>query len=78
MQNNDLSTMTENEKDFLDLFSKADDEGKLFIANLLMCFVSGGDAFFKEFEAIPPQDRDGARACVNKWILIIGQKAQEH
>lgn len=62
------TTLTENEEEFIDLVSKADEDGKIFIFNLLTCFVSGGDAFTKELETIPPQDRDGVRACVDKWI----------
>ena len=63
-------TLTKSEREFIQVYRDADEEGKLFIWDLLACFVSCGDAFIQEIQAVQG-DKAAMSAVVAKWKVTI-------
>lgn len=57
------------EREFLQLYRDADEGGKLFIWDLLICANCGED-FFREIQAVQG-DKEAMRAVVAKWKVTI-------
>ena len=57
------------EREFLQLYREADEGGKLFIWDLLIC-ASCGEDFFREIQAVQG-DKEAMRAVVAKWKATI-------
>ena len=63
-------TLTKSEREFIQVYRDADEEGKLFILDMLICAATCGEAFFKELQATP-QEPAALRAVVGKWKATI-------
>ena len=64
--------LTETDKEILKLWDNADEDGKNFIFDALICTVVGGDAFLKEIQTyLEAGDKDAMRACVANWKTAI-------
>lgn len=59
-------TLTKSEREFIQAFRDADEEGKLFILDLLCCTVRFGEDFLKDMQTVQG-DRDAMIAVVSKW-----------
>lgn len=57
------------EREFLQFYRDADESGKLFIVDLVACFVNCGDAFIQEIQAVQG-DTAAMRAVVAKWKVL--------
>ena len=62
--------LTKYEREFLQLYRDADESGKLFIWDLLICSASCGEDFFQEIQAVQG-DKEALRAVVAKWKATI-------
>ena len=58
--------LTENEREFVKLFRESDEEGKLFMWDLLCCTGIFGEDFLKDMQTVQG-DRDAMIAVVSKW-----------
>lgn len=63
-------TLTKSEREFIQVYRDADEEGKLFIFDMLICAATCGEEFFKELQATP-QEPAALRAVVAKWKATI-------
>lgn len=63
--------LTKYEREFLRLYRDADESGKLFIWDLLICSASCGEDFFQELQAAVTDDKETIRAVVTKWKATI-------
>lgn len=64
--------LTETDKEILKLWDNADEDGKNFIFDMLICTVAGGDDFLKEMQTyLEAGDKDAMRACVANWKTAI-------
>lgn len=61
---------TAQEREFLQVYRDASEEGKLFIFDMLLCAATCGEEFFQELKATP-QEPAALRAVVAKWKATI-------
>ena len=54
------------EKELIRIFRDADAEGKTIILDMLFCFVSCGEEFVQEIQAVEG-DKEAIKAVVAKW-----------
>ena len=59
--------MTPEQREFIQLYQEADKDTKMFLADLLLCFVGCGDDFIEEITAVKG-DAVAMRAVVDKWL----------
>ena len=62
--------MTNTEKEFIQIYQDASEEGKLFIFDMILCAATCGEGFFKELQATP-QEPAAIKAVVTKWKATI-------
>ena len=63
--------LTKYEREFLQLYRDADESGKLFMWDLLICAASCGEDFFQELMVAVKDDKAAIRAVVAKWKATI-------
>lgn len=67
--------MASREKELLELWEKADSDGKTFMLQTLFCFTTFGEPFYKEIQALlEKEDREGMKEAVQKWIKTATKK----
>ena len=63
-----MTTMTTNERKLIKFFREADEDGKMYILQMLTCFLVFGDDFITEMkELIDKSDKNGMKECVARW-----------
>ena len=65
--------LTASEEKFIQLFRESDEEGKLFMLDLLCCTVSFGEDFLKDMQIVQG-DRDAMIAVVSKWKTTVQER----
>ena len=58
--------LTTSEEKFIQLFRESDEEGKLFMLDLLCCMALFGEDFLKDMQAVQG-DIDAMITVVSKW-----------
>ena len=66
--------LTKYDRELLQLYRDAGESGKLFIWDLLACFVCCGEDFIQEIQAVAG-DKEAMRAVVAKWKATIPAEA---
>lgn len=61
---------TAQEREFLQIYRDASEEGKLFIFDMLLCAATCGEEFFQELQATPKEPA-ALKAVVAKWKATI-------
>ena len=61
---------TAQDREFLQIYRDASEEGKTFIFDMLLCAATCGDEFFQELQATP-QEPAAIKAVVSKWKATI-------
>ena len=64
---------TAQEREFLQIYRDASEEGKLFIFDMLLCAATCGEEFFQELQATPKEPA-ALRAVVAKWKATIQEE----
>jgi hypothetical protein len=62
--------LTKYDRELLQLYRDADESGKLFIFDMLLCAATCGEEFFQELQATP-QEPAALKAVVSKWKATI-------
>ena len=63
-----MTTMTANERELIQLFRDADEDGKTYITQVLLCALHFGSEFHVEMEAFRTKgDKEGMRECAARW-----------
>ena len=62
--------LTATQREFLQVFDDANNEGKMFILDMVLCAAKCGSEFFDELKATP-QEPVAIRAMVTKWKATI-------
>ena len=63
-----MTTMTANERELIQLFREADEGGKTYIIQVLLCASFFGSEFHAEMEALRTKgDKEGMRECAARW-----------
>ena len=62
--------LTASEEKFIRLFRESDEEGKLFMWDLLCCIGRFGEDFLKDMQTVQG-DRDAMIAVVSKWKATV-------
>ena len=63
-------TLTKSEREFIQVYRDADEEGKLFIFDMLICAATCGEDFLKDMQTVQG-DRDAMIAVVSKWKAAV-------
>ena len=68
--------MTENQKEMLQIWSEADENGKELIMDLLTVAVAIGEPFYNEMQTyLDRKDTDAMRACVARYKALLREGA---
>ena len=68
--------MTDTQKEMLKLYSKANENGKQIIFDILACSAVFGEPFYKELqEALDKGTKSELRTVVAKYIAILKERA---
>lgn len=68
--------MTEKQKEMLQIWSEADENGKALIMDLLTVAVAFGEPFYTEMQTyLENKDTDAMRACVARYKALLREGA---
>ena len=68
--------MTEEQKEMLQIWSEADENGKALIMDLLTVAVAFGEPFYNEMQTyLDRKDADAMRACVARYKALLREGA---
>ena len=68
--------MTEEQKEMLQIWSEADENGKALIIDLLTVAVAVGEPFYTEMQTyLENKDTDAMRACVARYKALLREGA---
>lgn len=68
--------MTDNQKEMLQIWSEADENGKELIMDLLTVAVAIGEPFYNEMQTyLDRKDTDAMRACVARYKALLREGA---
>lgn len=68
--------MTESQKEMLQIWSEADENGKELIMDLLTVAVAIGEPFYNEMQThLDRKDIDAMRACVARYKALLREGA---
>lgn len=64
--------MRQTEKEMLELYNNADEQGKATIMDILLCATTCGEDFFREMSyCLDNCTVEETRATLNKWIAQV-------
>ena len=63
----ETATLTQTERDFLELIGSTDDRGKELILDALICIVAFGDSFLDAWGAAVKLGREEAEKTISEW-----------
>jgi hypothetical protein len=68
--------MTETQKEMIQLWTEADEDGKAFIFDLLTVAVAIGEPFYTEMQTyLENKGTDAMRACVARYKALLREGA---
>lgn len=68
--------MTDNQKELIQLWTDADEDGKAMIFDLLTVAVAVGEPFYTEMQTyLESKDADAMRACVARYKALLREGA---
>lgn len=63
-----MTNLTTNDRMFIQLFRDADVEGKMYIIQVLICYLHFGTDFYAEMKELQDKgDTDGIKECIARW-----------
>ena len=63
-----MTNLTANDRMFIQLFRDADEEGKMYIIQVLICYLHFGADFYSEMKELQDKgDTDGMKECTARW-----------
>ena len=66
-----MTDLTANEREFIQLFRESDGAGRIYIIQMLMCYLRFGADFYAEMkELLDRGDKEGMRECVSRWYAL--------
>ena len=66
-----MTDLTANERELIQLFREVDEAGKMYIIQMLMCYLRFGADFYAEMkELLDRGDKKGMRECVSRWYAL--------
>jgi uncharacterized LabA/DUF88 family protein len=63
----DTATLTQTDRDFLELIRSTDERGKELLLDALICIVAFGDSFLDAFDAAVKLGREEAEKTLGEW-----------
>lgn len=68
--------MTGNQKELIQLWTDADEDGKAMIFDLLTVAVAVGEPFYTEMQSyLESKDADAMRACIARYKALLREGA---
>ena len=68
--------MTDTQKEMIQLWTEADEDGKVMIFDLLTVAVAVGEPFYTEMQTyLENKDADAMRACVARYKALLREGA---
>ena len=67
--------MTDNQKELIQLWTDADEDGKAMIFDLLTVAVAVGEPFYTEMQTYLEKGTDAMRACVARYKALLREGA---
>ena len=64
---------TTQEMEIIQLFRNADDADKMFLVDMLLCFVYCGEDFIQEIQAAQ-EDKEAMQAVVTKYVATVKEE----
>lgn len=68
--------MTDNQKELIQFWTDADEDGKAMIFDLLTVAVAVGEPFYTEMQSyLESKDADAMRACIARYKALLREGA---